>query len=117
MRDQLIAQLALLLSLAVLGLLFVGPRGGTRTMALRRIAMLLLFVLAAVTIVFPDTTTWLAQAVGVGRGADLLLYGLIVVFLGHLVRSRAERTRLRAQLTLLARAQALSDSATPARKP
>ena len=38
-------------------------------------------VAATVSVVFPDALTWVAQLVGVGRGADLLLYALVVTFM------------------------------------
>jgi hypothetical protein len=40
-----------------------------------------ILAVAAVSIVFPGSLTWLAHKVGVGRGADLLLYVLVVTFL------------------------------------
>jgi hypothetical protein len=66
-------------ALLVLVLLFrhrdrVLLRAGTR------LAALALFLLAVVSIVFPDIPQDVAQRVGVVRGTDLLLYLLVVVF-------------------------------------
>jgi hypothetical protein len=39
-----------------------------------RLLALLLFLTATILVIFPDLTTVIAHALGVGRGADLLLY-------------------------------------------
>jgi small membrane protein len=36
---------------------------------------------AALSVVFPGRLTWVAHKVGVGRGADLVLYILVVTFM------------------------------------
>jgi hypothetical protein len=60
-----------------------------RTKVLYRLIALALFLAAPVLIVFPDFTTVIAHALGVGRGTDLLLYfslvgGIYVVLLMYL---------------------------------
>jgi hypothetical protein len=52
----------------------VGLRAG------RRLAALLLAGFAIVAVLAPELTTRIAHAVGIGRGTDLLLYGLVVTF-------------------------------------
>lgn len=49
-----------------------------RTKVVYRLLALALFLMAAVLVVFPDLTTVIAHALGVGRGADLLLYFSLV---------------------------------------
>lgn len=49
-----------------------------RTRILYRSLALALFALAAILVLFPDFTTVIAHALGVGRGADLLLYVALV---------------------------------------
>jgi small membrane protein len=53
----------------------VGFRAGRRLMAL------VLAGFAIVAVLAPDLTTRLAHAMGIGRGTDLLLYGLVVTFI------------------------------------
>jgi small membrane protein len=43
-----------------------------------RMLALLLFLAATILVIFPDLTTAIAHALGVGRGADLLLYVSLV---------------------------------------
>jgi hypothetical protein len=49
-----------------------------RAKLLYRLLALLLFLTAAVLVIFPDLTTAIAHALGVGRGADLVLYVSLV---------------------------------------
>jgi hypothetical protein len=61
-------------------LLFRGPGTAGQT-AVRRLLSTLMAVSGILTVLFPDSLTWLANRLGVGRGTDLLLYGLVVAFL------------------------------------
>ena len=45
-----------------------------RAKVIYRLVALLLFLTATVLVIFPDLTTSIAHALGVGRGADLVLY-------------------------------------------
>jgi len=56
-----------------------------------------------VMIAFPDSTTWLAHRLGVGRGADLVFYVSLVTF-GFLISLIFKKIRgLEANLTNLIR--------------
>ena len=67
---------------------------------------------AVIAVIFPSLTNAVASVLGVGRGTDLLLYGLIVVFLGFAVTSSAHNRRLDRQITDLARQIALTEAST-----
>lgn len=56
-------------------------RNTVRFQAGKKVLLLLFVLLGVVAIARPAYVTALANAVGVGRGADLLLYVLIVAFL------------------------------------
>lgn len=103
------------------GLALAGARLGDspRDTALKRIAVLAVFALGSLAVVFPDGVTALAQLVGVGRGTDLVLYVLVVlsvlVWLGLYRRlARADE-----QLTEVARALAIAtaERAAPPGRP
>jgi len=49
-----------------------------RTKIVYRLMALLLFLTATILVIFPDVTTVIAHALGVGRGADLVLYVSLV---------------------------------------
>jgi hypothetical protein len=111
--EQLGIKIALLVSVAVIGILMMLPARGARHLALRRLGTLLLVTLAAVAIILPEIPQTIAEFVGVGRGADLLLYGLVIAFIASAVAARAERNRLMEQITELARAQAIAAASKP----
>lgn len=73
-------KVVLLLALLVAGLVLLRRRRGAGSAAGRKILLGLFVVGFVISVLFPDVTTWLAQLVGVGRGADLLLYGLVLAF-------------------------------------
>ena len=102
-----------IVSLSAVGLaglaVFVGlARGGLR----RRDALWLSLALvaAAVALAWPESTSAVARALGIGRGADLLLYVSVFAmgagFLGAHVRMR----RTERALTEVVRALALEDA-------
>jgi small membrane protein len=77
--------------------------------------ILIISVTGIVFVILPEWTTYLAELLGVGRGADLVLYVFIVVTLGavfilHLrIRSSVQTT------TALARSIALMSAQSPKR--
>lgn len=76
-----VIKLLLLAAIVVFALLaFRGSRRAIHKVLWR--AYVVLVVLAAgVSVVYPDGLTRIAELVGVGRGADLLLYVLVVTFM------------------------------------
>jgi hypothetical protein len=87
---------------------------GQRTQAVRRLGLLVLLGLVVYSIIDPSKTwTNLAKALGVGRGADLILYGLAVAFFGFVVTTFKRFRAMETRYTRLARRIAL-DEATPA---
>lgn len=68
------------------------------------------WLIAAVVILLPQTTTLLANLLGVGRGADLVLYfSVVLLFYGVFAISR-KVDRLDRHLTELVRQVALGDA-------
>jgi len=47
---------------------------------LQRSLFILVFITGIVAVVFPELTNRVANFVGVGRGADLLLYLMVIIF-------------------------------------
>jgi hypothetical protein len=99
----------LLVSISSIALVGMRAPRGARHLALRRIAMITFVLFAAASVLFPEVWNALANAVGVGRGTDLLLYGLILAFLGYTATSYLRFRGLEAQITLLARRIALDE--------
>ncbi|MDR3359166.1 MAG: DUF2304 domain-containing protein [Bifidobacteriaceae bacterium] len=86
---------------------------GARRQALRRLGLLVFAVAAVVSILQPDLLTWAARKINVGRGADLLLYALIVVFFSYVVTRHLRDARTVDQITALARRVALNQAPPP----
>lgn len=99
----------LLVSITAIALVGLRAPRGARHLALRRIGLLAFVLFAAASVLFPAVWNALANAVGVGRGTDLLLYGLILAFLGYMATSYLRFRGLEAQITLLARRIALDE--------
>jgi small membrane protein len=83
---------------------------GARAQAIRRIGLVVFAAFAAVSILFPDVWSRLAQLVGVGRGTDLVLYALVVAFLSFTVTTYLRFRELEYRYTKLARRIALDEA-------
>ncbi len=81
--------------------------------ASRRAAGLLLVVVGIVAVLWPQLTTTVANAVGVGRGTDLVLYLFVMVFAYSALVTAQRIHRLQHDITVLTRALALSRPTQP----
>jgi len=77
-----IVQALLLATTILLVLYFLTNRRKARAKAGVKLGFVLLVLLAIWAVLRPDDVTVVAQAVGVARGTDLMLYVLIMAF-GH----------------------------------
>ena len=73
----------------------------------------LVLVAAASAIIWPEATTRVARAVGIGRGADLLLYVMVVAMIVGFFWVYVRLIRLRRNLTLLVRHLAQAQASGP----
>ncbi|UOE44496.1 DUF2304 domain-containing protein [Agromyces larvae] len=113
MGDQFFIKLLLIGVLAAFAAIVLIPGRGTRKLAIKRIALLMLFLAAVVAVLFPQLINGLANLVGVGRGTDLLLYGLIIVFVGHTISTSLRFRQQEREITQLARSVALANASRP----
>lgn len=86
-------------------------RGGSnaRHLAIRRIMLVLFACVAAFSIFFPGLLSQLARVFGIGRGTDLVLYGLIVSFLVFMATTYQRFRHMETTMTKLSRRIALDD--------
>lgn len=112
--SQIVIKLLLISAFVVFAVIVVIPSRGSRHLAVRRLALLAVFALGVLTVVFPQITLRIAEAVGVERGTDLVLYGLVVVFVGNSIFTAAKFRHHERDLTQLARSIALARVAPPA---
>jgi hypothetical protein len=80
---------------------------------LRRVAGLVVMVAGILAVLFPESTTYVANAIGVGRGADLVLYMLVMVFLYNAVAVSQRIHQLEHKITVLTRELAISRAEQP----
>lgn len=77
----MIIKLILIAALGLAALMLIRGRRSALRLLMRRSLTMGAILAGIVTVIFPDLTTRVAQLVGVGRGTDLVLYLLCVVFL------------------------------------
>lgn len=114
MDSQLIIKVVLIGLFVIMGIIMVVPRQGARPLAIRRIVTLLLILVAILAVLNPDWLSELAALVGVGRGTDLVVYVVTVLFFGHMVAARNQSAATDRRITDLAREVAISRAPDPA---
>ncbi|MGN6751183.1 MAG: DUF2304 domain-containing protein [Intrasporangium sp.] len=116
MRQFGIQVVLIVLTLAIAWRLLISY--GQRAQALRRLGLVVLAALAVYSIIDPSQTwTRLARFLGVGRGADLILYALVVAFFGFVVTTFKRFRAMEIRYTRLARRMALDEAPLPASRP
>ena len=83
---------------------------GLRSRAWSLLLLCVLIGLGVVAVVAPELTTVVANAVGVGRGADLLIYLLIVTLFFVILMMFARIRTLQDQITRLAREMSIEEA-------
>src|SRR5690349_9136379 len=106
----ILVKVALVAAIAVAGILAL--RGSRRAYhkVIWRSLLLLVMLAGALSVVFPDALTEIANAVGIGRGADLLLYLTVVTFMLVSVSLFRRLSGLERRYVELARQLALRDA-------
>ena len=103
-------QLLLIAAIVTLAAFVMRRTGADSHLAIRRLLLGLFVVAAILSVLFPQWLSWVANLVGVGRGTDLLLYALVVVFLVFVYTQYRRNVALQRQATLLARRVALLEA-------
>jgi hypothetical protein len=74
------------------------------------ILRVLVWLLAALAIAFPGAVQQVATAIGIGRGADAVLYLFVLVFLGSSFYFYSQQVRQQRQITELVRHIAIQEA-------
>ncbi|GAB4417798.1 MAG: hypothetical protein OHK0039_28580 [Bacteroidia bacterium] len=106
----------LLLVPLLLGLLVFFYRRLRQHIVLRFVVSLVLLAVLVFT-VFQDSSTWLANRLGIGRGVDLVIYLGLLALAVSCVLLYLRSVRLEQTLTELVRQQALDTAQRPAAQP
>lgn len=107
---MLVIQILLIMAAALFGGYVFTNLHTQKVRAWKRIILFLFIIAMIVAIILPDETTHLAKLVGVGRGADLLLYMLAIAFVFFVFNVYAKFQQQRNQLYRLARQIAINDA-------
>ncbi|SEE98042.1 DUF2304 domain-containing protein [Ruania alba] len=108
MPEQIVIQVVLLVGITVVTALLTRSTADARHQAIRRVLLVAFVLVTATTIVFPTVLSRLAALVGVGRGTDLLLYGLLIAFLSFIATNYRRMKQLDRRITELTRTIALT---------
>lgn len=105
----------ILLIAAIVTLLFylLRSRGSAKSRAWVKVGYLLFVAAAVYAILRPDDTTVVANWLGVARGADLIGYVLIIVFIFTTMSTYLRFRDLELKYARLARAVALQNARSP----
>ncbi|MET0782111.1 MAG: DUF2304 domain-containing protein [Microbacterium sp.] len=113
MDSQFAIKIILIVVFVVFAVALVLPGQGARRLAIRRVLLLLTAMAGIVAIAFPQLVNSLANLLGVGRGTDLILYVLVVVFIGTSISNSIRHRHLEREVTKLARNVALGAAPPP----
>ena len=106
-------QILLVVAVIVIGLFLARPTGGGDShLAIRRLFMFAFVIVAIVSILFPQWLSYIANLIGVGRGADLLLYALVLAFLISVATTYRRNVQVNRRITHLAREITLARAET-----
>jgi hypothetical protein len=108
-----VVQIVLVAAVIIGTLALMRGAENARHQALRRILLAAFAVIAAFSVFFPGVLTRAANILGIGRGTDLVLYGLIVCFLIFMASTFQRARQLEGRLTKLARRIALDEAPRP----
>ena len=106
----MVIQGVLVVALVGLLVLFTRREHGVRMQVGKRLAFVAFIAVTVYGVLRPDDLTRVANRVGVGRGADLLLYGLLISAIFLVVNTGMRFRGVERQLTDLVRALALQDA-------
>jgi len=110
--------LKILLIVAVLAIMAIFLRSySSNTRALSKILALAFALFAVCAILFPNATTRLANMIGIGRGADLLLYCLVIVVVFMIVNGDLHRRVDDKRFAKIVRHVSLMDAPSPPAPP
>ena len=78
--------------------------------AWKKVGLILLFLVMILVVLFPEITSSIAHALGVGRGTDLLLYTVVVAFIIYALNNYLNQQDQRDTIYQLARKIALMEA-------
>lgn len=106
----MISQWILALALLLVGLYLLKAQRSASQQAIRRLFIIIALAAGFFAVLFPNYTTVVASYLGIGRGADLLLYAFVVFALFYVVHQYRRQLWQQKVTTDLARALTLANA-------
>lgn len=112
----MIIQIILISIVLFFAVYFLAHANTYRVRAWKKILLIVFAVFMIFSIIWPDVTTEAAQFVGIGRGADLLLYFVAIGFIFESVNIHLKFQKQRTETHKLARRLAILEAKQHAQK-
>lgn len=106
----MLSQWVLAIALVLVGLYLLKARKSASQQAIRRLVIVVALLAGFVAVLFPDYTNVVASYLGIGRGADLLLYAFVIFALFYVVHQYRRQLWQEKVTTDLARALTLAQA-------
>lgn len=106
--SQWFVKILIVLAILLTARFIMKPVKSAQHLAMRRLMMMIFVGFAIVAALFPALLSHVATWIGIGRGSDLLLYGLTIAFFSTVVTAYRRDAATEKKLTLLARTIALT---------
>ena len=113
MAGKLLIQLVLIIATIALVAYFVQNRRKARTKASVKMGFVIFVIACVYSVLRPNDLTRIAQLLGVDRGADLLLYALVIAVMFITLSTYIRFREIELRYARLARAVALSNAVAP----
>jgi hypothetical protein len=107
---MILIQVILIAAFATLAVIALRSRSAHSVNAWKKMAFVALMIVVVIAVLAPDLTSIVAQAIGVGRGTDLVLYMVSVTFGFYVVNQYLRAQESRHQLHQLARRIAILEA-------
>ena len=104
----MLSQWVLAIALVLVGLYLLKARKSASQQAIRRLFIIVALAAGLIAVLFPNYTNVVASFLGIGRGADLLLYTFVVFTLFYVVHQYRRQLWQEKVTTDLARALTLA---------
>ena len=106
----MLSQWVIAIALGAVGVYLLKARRTASQQAIRRLFIVIALIAGFVAVLFPNYTTVIASSLGIGRGADLLLYSFLVFSLFYVVHQYRRQLWQEKLTTDLARALTLAQA-------
>ena len=106
----MLSQWVLAIALVLVGLYLLKARKSASQQAIRRLFIIVAIAAGLIAVLFPNYTNVVASFLGIGRGADLLLYTFVVFTLFYVVHQYRRQLWQEKVTTDLARALTLAQA-------